>query len=369
MRAPILDDGSPPVTSPSPEISRSQVTLKTVFTISFGVLVVIAIVEAFVRAMVAVALISAAAMIAVALDHVVRLLEARGVARSPAIAIVTVALLALVVAFGFTLIPPAIEQGRELIRNAPRFIRSALASSFFRSLDARFHFAQHLIDVEQRLPDVLEGAATPILNALGGLLTAIAALVTITFLVVFMLIFGGRLVTTGLAEARPERRKLYEDVLGKIYQSIGGYLGGLTLICMINATLTTAFLAIDQVPFFLPLGILSGLSSMVPYAGPFVAGAAISLIALFTQGTWHGVAGAIYFIVYGQIEGNILGPLVFRRTVHVNPLVVTLSILFLGEIAGIMGAIVAVPVVAALQIILRELLRIRREQLAIARGE
>ena len=68
-----------------------------------------------------------------------------------------------------------------------------------------------------------------------------------------------------------------------------------------------------------------------------------------------------------MIEGNILAPLIFRRTVHVNPLVITLSILFLGEIAGIMGAIVAVPVVATLQIVLRELLRIRREQLELQR--
>ncbi len=207
----------------------------------------------------------------------------------------------------------------------------------------------------------------PILNALGNLLSGIAAAITIAFLVVFMLIFGGRLINAALAEARPERRGMYEDVLGKIYRSIGGYLGGLTLICMLNATLTTTFLAIDSVPFFLPLGIIAGASSLIPYAGPFVAGTGISLIALFTKGIGHGVASAIYFIVYGILEGNVLSPLVFRRTVHVNPLVVTLSILFLGEIAGIMGAIIAVPVVATLQIVLRELLRIRRERLNLAR--
>ena len=106
---------------------------------------------------------------------------------------------------------------------------------------------------------------------------------------------------------------------------------------------------------------------MIPYAGPIVAGTAISLIALFTQGIGHGVACAIYFIVYGLLEGNVLAPLIFRRTVNVNPLVVTLSILFLGEIAGIMGAIIAVPVVATLQIVLREVLRIRRERLQLAR--
>ena len=113
----------------------------------------------------------------------------------------------------------------------------------------------------------------------------------------------------------------------------------------------------------------AGCSSMIPYAGPLVAGTGISLIALFTQGIWHGLASAIYFIVYGVLEGNVLSPLVFRRTVHVNPLVVTLSILFLGEIAGIMGAIIAVPVVATLQIVLRELLRMRRERLSLAGEE
>jgi predicted PurR-regulated permease PerM len=94
-----------------------------------------------------------------------------------------------------------------------------------------------------------------------------------------------------------------------------------------------------------------------------VAGATISLMALVTMGLWKGIACVIYFVVYGQLEGNVLGPLVFRRTVHVNPLVVTLSILFFGEIFGLVGAVLAVPITAALQIVVRELLRVRRERL------
>jgi putative heme transporter len=348
------------------EVRPSQVTLKTVFTVAFGVLIVIAIVQAVTNATLAVALTGAALLLAVALEHPVRMLERRGIKRSLAIAIVTFAGLAVIVGFGFTLIPPAIEQGKALVHDAPQFVRSARGSALFRTLDSRFHLGDYLTEAERKLPDLLGGAATPILNALGDLLSGVAAAVTIAFLVIFMLIFGGRLITAAVAEARPERRAMYEDVLGKIYQSIGGYLGGLTLICTINATLAISFLAIDRVPFFLPLGIVAGLSSMIPYAGPFVAGTGISLIALFTQGIGHGVASAIYFILYGVLEGNVLAPLIFRRTVNVNPLVVTLSILFLGEIAGIMGAIIAVPVVAALQIVLREVLRIRRERLQLA---
>lgn len=358
----------PTTPEPNPEIRPSQVTLKTVFTICFGVLVVVGLVLALAHSLVAVALTGAALMIAVALDHAVRLLERRRVKRPLAIAIVVVGLLAVVTALAFTIIPPAIDQGRQLVKDAPGFIRSARGSAAFQRIDGRFHVAERVVQAEKRLPEMLEGAAEPVLAALGGLLSAVAAVVTISFLVVFMLIFGGRLVQAALAEARAERRPMYRDLLGKIYQSIGGYLGGLLLICMINAVLTTTFLAIDSVPFFLPLGIIAGLSSMIPYAGPFVAGTFISLLALATQGVWHGVAAAIYFVAYGQLEGNILGPLIFRRTVHVNPLVVTLSILFFGEVAGIVGAIVAVPVVAALQIILREFLRFRRQQLEIARA-
>jgi predicted PurR-regulated permease PerM len=345
------------------EIRPSQVTLKTVFTVAFGVLIVVAIVQAVVNGTLALALTGAALLIAVALDHPVRMLERRGVKRPLAIALVTIAGLGVIAAFGFTLIPPAVAQGRALVHDAPQFLRNARDSALFRTLDTRFHLGERLLDAERQLPQMLEGAATPILNAVGDFFSGVAAVVTIAFLVIFMLIFGGRLITAAVAEARPERRTMYQDVLAKIYQSIGGYLGGLALICTINATLTISFLAINSVPFFLPLGIVAGLSSMIPYAGPIVAGTGISLITLFTQGIGHGIASAVYFIVYGLLEGNVLAPLIFRRTVNVNPLVVTLSILFMAEIAGIMGAIIAVPVVATLQIVLREVLRIRREQL------
>jgi predicted PurR-regulated permease PerM len=348
---------------PTREVAPSQVTLKTVFTVCFGVLLVVALVWAVMHALVAIALTSAALLTAVALDHGVALLERHGCRRGLAIALVTLAGLGLVVGLAFTLIPPAVDQGKSLVQQAPSLVRTARHSRLFVRLDHQFHIADRFDQAEKGLPGMLEGAATPILSALGGLLSLVGAVVTIFVLTVFMLIFGGRVIRAALKEARPERRPIYESVLRKIYQSIGGYLSGLTLICTINATLTTIFLAINRVPFFLPLGILSGASSTIPYAGPAVTGTFISLLTLATKGFWHGVACGIYFVLYGQLEGNVLSPLIFRRTVHVNPLVVTVSILFLGEMGGIMGAVVAVPVVAALQIIVREILRERREQL------
>jgi predicted PurR-regulated permease PerM len=353
----------------NPELRPSGVTLKTVFTVCFGVLIVVALVMAIIHSLVAITLTYAALLLAVTLDHGVQMLVRRGLKRSLAIALVSVALAGLLTGLGFTLIPPAVSQGKALVALAPAFIHNARGSHLFGRLDAHFHLDDHIDKLEQGLPAMLEGAVSPILAAVGGVLSLAAAVVTVLLLMVFMLIFGGRLIRAALDEARPESRNMVGDVLEKIYQSIGGYLGGLTLICTFNATLTTTFLAINQVPFFLPLGILSGLSSMIPYAGPLVTGTIITLLALIAGSGWHALACVIYFVAYGQIEGNVLGPLVFRRTVHVNPLVVILSVLFLGEMAGIIGAIIAVPVVAALQVIVREVLRVRRQQLKVQRAE
>jgi predicted PurR-regulated permease PerM len=354
------------LSQPSPEVRRSQVTLKTVFTVCFGVLLVAALVMAVSQSLVAVTLTSTALLLAIALNHVVMMLTRRRVPRTLAIAIVMVSLVGVQTGIGFTIIPPAISQGKMLVKLAPGYVKALRGNRLFQMADGRFDLSSKVTGFEQKIPEILEGAAAPILSALGGIITMAAAVVTIFFLTVFMLIFGGRLVQVALAEARAERLVMYRNVLHKIYQSVGGYVGGLILICSINATLTTIFLAINGVPFFLPLGIISGFSSTIPYAGPAVAGIAITLISLVTGGPWHAVASAAYFVAYGQLEGNVLSPLIFRRTVHVNPLVVTLSVLFLGEIGGIIGAIVAVPVVAALQIIVREVLRVRREQLTIA---
>ena len=373
----MLDAGPPPrylpphpeapLTEPNPEIRRSQVTLKTIFTVCAGVLLVATVVLAVSHALVAVTLTITALLLAIALHHVVVMLTKRRVPRSLAIVIVVVAVLGLQTGLGFTIIPPAIKQGKMLVQQAPAYIRSLRNNRLFKLADQRLDLSSKIPSFEQKVPDVLEGAAAPVLSALGGILSVVGAGVTVFFLTVFMLIFGGQLVRAALAEARAERAAMYRSLIDKIYVSVGGYVGGLILICSINATLTTIFLAVNGVPFFLPLGILSGFSSTIPYAGPFIAGTLISLISLGTQGWWHALACVIYFIAYGGLEGNVLSPLIFRRTVHVNPLVVTLSVLFLGEIGGIIGAVVAVPAVAALEIVVREVLRRRRQQLAIAR--
>ncbi|HEX2659565.1 MAG TPA: AI-2E family transporter, partial [Polyangia bacterium] len=289
-----------------------------------GLVVTWGLVEFLERTIVAVTITVSALMIAVALNHGVALLTRRRVPRPWAIAIVTLAGLIVLAGVALTIIPPAVGQGKALILRLPEILRAARATRFFRVLDDRLHIATRFLSFEQRLPQMIEDTAAPLLSLLSGVLSGVATVVTVGVVAIFMLIFGSALIRELLGETLPERRPRYATVLDKTYRSIGGYLMGLGLICMTNAVLTTIFLSIVGVPFFLPLGLVSGLSSLIPYVGPTVVGASVTVIALATGGTGTGIACAIYFVAYGQLEGQVLAPLVFRRTAHVNPLVVVL---------------------------------------------
>jgi predicted PurR-regulated permease PerM len=333
------------------------VTLATVFTVCFGLFVAAGIVFFLARTRLALTLSLGSLLAAIAMQYAVEALVRRGLRRSLAIAAVIGALLALLAGLGLLLVPPIASQAKALAAEGPALWRKLQEAPWFVSLDARLHLKDQL----RAAGPSAAGAVNPVLSAIGGVVTGIGAVLAFVFLAVFMVVFGPDLVAAGLELLPPRWRASWERVGWSVYRSVGGYLAGLLAICAINATLTTVFLAIARVQFFLPLGILSGSSSLVPYAGPLVTGATITLLALVTGGVWKALAVAVYFVVYGQLEGNVLAPIVYRRTAHVNPLMTLLAVLFFAEFLGVMGAVIAVPVAAAAQVVLKELVARREE--------
>ena len=343
---------------------RSQVTLKTAFTVCFAVLATAAVVLFVLETRLSLTLTIAAMMVAIALDHVVQRMQTRGLRRGWAIALTTLAVVLLLIGLMLIVVPTAVHQLRDFFSSVPRILADLRQSPRFQGLNARF-------GIEERLKDALSGAfglaqtaVNPILAAVTSALSAVAGFVTVLALTVFMLVFGGNLVKRMLTLVPPTDRPRWEVVLAKSYRAVGGYLGGVLFICSVNATLTTTVLALIGTPYFLPLGLLSGFSSLVPYAGPILTGGLITLLTLVTGGAVKALITLGYFLLYGQLEGNVLGPFVFRRTVHLDPLVTLLGVLFLAELLGIAGAVVAVPAVALAQIVVRELIAARRDRLA-----
>jgi putative heme transporter len=334
----------------------SQVLLKTAFTVCFAITATAALVIFVLRTRVSLTLSACAAMVAIALNHLVHFLQHRHIKRGWAIALVMVGACLLLAGVLLLIIPSAVAQGRGLIGQVPKLLEDIRQSRVFNSLDRNFGLEEAVRGTWKNA----QTGASPVLGAIGGVLSGLAGAATMATLVVFMLVFGPGLLANLFQQLEEEARSRWERISSRTYASIGGYLGGLLVICTVNATLTTVCLALLQLPFFLPLGILSGFSSLIPYAGPVTVAIVVTALTLVTSGAVKAALVVGYFLLYGQFEGNVLGPYIFRRTVHLDPLVTLLAILFLAELMGIVGAIVAVPAVAVAQVVLRDLLADRK---------
>lgn len=337
-------------------MDRSQISLRTVFTVCFGAMVMVALAYAVIEARLAIALALVAVMIAVALDHGVAILQRRRLPRWLAITVVCLVALGMGGLIGATVIPSAVAQTEVLARSAPKLADNIRNTPTFKALDERF-------GVNDAIDRVGREAPTLILGAVNALVNVVAGTIAVLLLAVFMLIFGAPLLERALEQVDPAHGPRLREIFATVYRLLGGYIAGISVIAACNAFATGTFLAILGMPFFLPLAILSGLASTVPYVGSIFTSVTISLLALASLGSWPAIACGIFFITYGQIEGSLLGPLIFRRMAKVNPLVTLLAILFMGTLGGVMGAFLAIPLVGMLQLVLRDIFQPSRARL------
>lgn len=346
-------------------MAGNGLTAKTAAKVGLTFLALAAGVYLLMHIKIALVLTLAAAMLASALHHGVDFLRGQRLGRRAAIWTVLLSSMVVGMTVLLLLVPPAVGQAKALVARAPELWQSARQTRAYQQLDRRFDLDEQVERLREEAPSKATTVVQPGLRVLGGALSVLGALVAVWGLTVFMLFFGERLVKAVLDETLPSHRERYRRVLHKIYRAVGGYLSGLAVICGCNAACTTLFLAIARVPFFLPLGILSGLSSLVPLVGNTAVGALITAVALATGGLGKGIACGVFFIVYQQVENHVLGPLVYRRTVNVNPLITVVGLLAFAELGGVAGAVLAVPVIASIQIVTRELLAYRREALNV----
>ncbi|MBX5483958.1 MAG: AI-2E family transporter [Myxococcaceae bacterium] len=347
------------------QVPRSQVTVKTAVTLAAVLLGAAAFGWIVAHSTVTIVLTIIAAMLAMVLNRAVDRLVAWRIPRTLAVGLVILGLFAALAGLVLLVAPTAVAQGKDLVDHAPDLWTRIQRTGAWQWGEQHLQIEERVKDAVRAQGGVMTSGARPLAHVVGRVFAGLAGLVTIAFLTVFMLLFGEPLVRAALRETLPVHRERYQRVLGNIYSAIGGYLNGLGVIATLNATLMAIFLLIVRVPFFLPLGILSGLGSFIPLVGATVSGLMIVLVALATKGPVVAIAALIYIVVYQQFENHVVIPVVYKRTVQVNPLVTLLGIVFFAELAGILGAFLAVPLVACLQILLRELLLARRERLGL----
>jgi len=154
-------------------------------------------------------------------------------------------------------------------------------------------------------------------------------------------------------------------VLAGITRTIRGYVTGNLLISLIAGVVAYVTLMVVGVPYALPLAVLVAVLDLIPLVGATLATVLAAAVAL-GEGVWPCLIVVAVFIVYQQLENHLLQPVIYGRTVQLSPLVVLISILIAGSIAGIIGALIAIPIAGSLQVVLIELIAARRER-ALAR--
>jgi predicted PurR-regulated permease PerM len=156
-----------------------------------------------------------------------------------------------------------------------------------------------------------------------------------------------------------ESRPRWERVGYDIYKTVGGYVTGNLLISLIaGASITIVLLALG-VPYAVALGLLVAILDLIPLAGATVAGIIVVVVA-FLHSVPAGIIVLVFFIVYQQLENHFLQPVIYGRTVQLSPLAVLVSVLVGAELAGILGALAAIPVAGAIQVIIRDQLAAHR---------
>jgi predicted PurR-regulated permease PerM len=163
----------------------------------------------------------------------------------------------------------------------------------------------------------------------------------------------------------PEREERWRNVGHDIYRTVGGYVTGNLLISLIAGGSATIVLAIMGVPYSVALGLVVAFLDLIPLAGATLALLIVGTVA-FLHTIIAGIVVVAYFIAYQQIENHFLQPVIYGRTVQLSPLAVLIAVLIGAELAGILGALAAIPVAGAIQVLIRDWLRHRRAAPAAA---
>jgi predicted PurR-regulated permease PerM len=295
--------------------------------------------------------------LAVALSSPVNALS-RHMRRGLAIAAVYVGLLLVPLALIALIVPPFITEGNRFAENLPRYSREVSDyvenDQRLKSLNDDYDITQKLQEEADRLPSKLGGAATTLRDVGVGVVNSLFALITILVLTAFLLGSGRLWVEAGLRLRPPEQRLRLERSLNRIASAVGGYVAGAIFIAVVAGIATYVVLTILGVPFRAPLAVIAGLFSLIPLVGATIAAFLIGIVTLFEDFPTATIIWVVWAIVYQQFENHVIQPQVQKRTVNVHPFITIVSVLFGSTLLGVLGALLAIPLAASIQILLRE---------------
>jgi predicted PurR-regulated permease PerM len=296
-------------------------------------------------------LVFVALFLAVGLNPAVTRLRQWGMPRGLAVLTVTLGILLLFCGGLFALIPPLVTQTVELINNTPDFIRSLQRNQAINDLVVRYK-------ILERVQSALN--ARTVTNALGGVVggarllfgTAFNILTVLVLTIYFMAAFD-RIKRAAYRLVPATRRQRVELLGDEILAKVGAYMVGALAIAVVAGVSTWVFALIVGLAYPFALAVVVAICDLIPQIGATLGAVIVSIVGFATSLT-AGIACIVFFIVYQQVENYLIYPKVMKRSVEVSDVAAVVAALMGVGLFGVLGALIAIPMVAGVQLILRE---------------
>jgi predicted PurR-regulated permease PerM len=255
---------------------------------------------------------------------------------------------------------PLVQEGTKFAGQLPELIDQARAGQgpVGRLLE-RANVLEWVEDNQDRIDAFVSSLTAPAAGVLRSVATGIAGAVTVFVLAYLMVLEGPKVVDGAIRVFAPATGARIRRVGADCARSVTGYISGNLLISVICGVLTYVVLLILGIPFAGLIALFVGIADLVPLVGATLGGA-VAVIAGFLYSTTAGIVVLVFVVLYQQLENHVLQPLIFARTVKLNPLTVIVAILLGVELLGVLGALLAIPAAGMIQVILRDVWDHRR---------
>jgi predicted PurR-regulated permease PerM len=325
---------------------RSAISVRTLVTAALIVLGIVALVALLSTVLGIVLVVLVAIVFAEGIRPLVLRLTRVGVPLPLAIIIVYLLLLAFLTIMVVLLVQPIVSEATALANNFPAYQKQFL--TFFDSLEKQFNFN---VDVSKQVGTAL-GAAQQILFTIGGYIFGIVIDFILVLVVGFLWLVSSERLKTFMVDLVPPRHQaVARDVFRDIGYRMGGYLRAVALNSLAVGVVTGVACALLNLPSPILLGIFAGLTAAVPLVGPFIGVVPPVLLGLTISPAYPVLVLAVLLVIQ-LVDANTVVPMVMNRVVALPALAVVLALLIGGALQGLIGALLAVPIAAAVQVVI-----------------
>ncbi|WP_347039825.1 AI-2E family transporter [Glutamicibacter halophytocola] len=308
--------------------------------------------------------IAIALFIALGLDPVVRFLMRRGLSRPLAVVATMVGMLGIFGGFMALIIPTLVNQITTFITRAPDIVADFLNSQWVREIDQQYALSERVTtEVDRFFGD--SGAVTNVFGGVLGVSQTVAqsmfgVLIVLVLAIYFLASLPGMMGFSVRLAPRSKRERVAE-LAERITRSVGNYVMGQATVAVLNSLVALLLMTILGVPFTALLTLLVAMLAFIPLVGGVIAGILVTLVTL-SLGWQTALIYAICYFGYLQVEAYFVSPRIMRRAVAVPGAVAVISVIAGGTLAGVTGALMAIPVAASAMILLREVFIARQDR-------